>query len=731
MNHHYFTDRDSPPVPVAEETDSVLKLDIRSIWASMKRNRWIIFGIVAISIVAAIGVTFAMRPKYQAAATIQIDQSTAKVLETEDTPLQMASDDRFLQTQIDILKSRTLAMRVVNSLGLANDDSFAMKMGRKPIPESLKGDGAVKARTARAVGLLMSNLSIDLPRNSRIVAISFTSGNGELAARIANSYANNFILANLQRRYDTSAYARTFLESRLGLTRQKLQDSERAAIDYARAARLIDTSGANNSPEGTTATGTGSVPMSQLVQVSGALTEAQTQRIAAEQRYKQANRTPLLTLSDVLGNPVIQPLMQERAVLAASYEEERQRRKADYPTMLQKAAQIAELDRQINTLARGIKKTIYSNFLTAVGQEQALAKDVGSLQTATLNEQDRSIRYNILRREVDTNRVLYDGLLQRYKEVSAEAGIATNNVSIIDLAEAPTVPVSPVPLLNIGIAIIIGAALASVAVLARETFDDAIRSPEDVPTKLHLAVLGVIPTVAPGATSIEALQSPRSPISEAYQALRVALDLSTSSGVPKTLLITSTRTSEGKTTCAYAAARDFGRIGRKVLLIDCDLRRPALHRTMGLPNTVGLTSILSGHRAASDAVQKTVNLNVDFLSTGPQPPNPADLLASPVLRSLVESFSAHYDLIIIDGPPVLGLADAAQLSSMVEGTVFVIEAGSLHRGSAKASIRRLIGSHARLLGVVLTKFDAKKAGYGYGYGYEYSYNYGSNSLPPS
>jgi capsular exopolysaccharide synthesis family protein len=255
----------------------------------------------------------------------------------------------------------------------------------------------------------------------------------------------------------------------------------------------------------------------------------------------------------------------------------------------------------------------------------------------------------------------------------------------------------------------------------RERFDDIIRSPEEIENKLGVPMLGVIPVLKGGQTPSEALNEPRSSISEAYHALRTSLELASGSGLVRTLLFTSSHQAEGKSTSAFAIARDFARIGRKVLLIDADLRKPSMHRQLSCPNESGLSNVLAVQRKFSEVVQKKVAPNLDFLAAGPLSPNPAELLAAGPLDELLASLASAYDLVVIDAPPVMGLSDAPLLASHVEGTVFVVEANHAHRGQAKIALRRLLSIQARLLGALLTKYDSQTIGYGEDYGYGYRY----------
>jgi capsular exopolysaccharide synthesis family protein len=697
-------------------------LDLRALWAALYRNRFLIVGIVVACMGAALGKALLTAPVYQATTSIQIDQQAAKVLQSQDQDPDVSSTeaDRFLQTQVDVIKSRTLATRVADSLGLAADKSFA--------PAKKGSPAGAGDRREHVVDVLTRNLSVDLPRNSRVVKIQYEDGDPARAARITNSFAENMITSNLQRRFDTSAYSRQFLEGQLAKTKAKLEESERAVVAYARSAGLIDaSSGMASAGTGAAPTTPQSITTSSLVQINQAYSQAHAGRVEAEQKWRTAQGTPALNLPEVLSNPTIQQLTQHRAELQAELTEEQQRRKEGHPAIIQAEAKLAEVDRQIGTIANSIKNSIHEQYDVAVRQERGLQGSVGQLKGATLSEQDRSVRYNILKREADTNRELYDGLLQRYRELSAAAGITSNNISIIDRADPPRIPVWPRPLLNLAIGFLAGLFLALIAVFLREKFDDAIRSAEDVERKLNLSLLGTVPLLRKEAP-IDALENPRSLLSEAHYALRMSLELASDQGLPPSILLTSSRQAEGKSTSAYAIARDLALAGKRVLLVDADLRKPSLHRLLGLENRYGLANLLARQRSFEDVIQTTAVEELYFISSGPLPPNPAQLLAGATLGEVVGKLKQVFDVVIFDGPPVLGLADAPRLADVVDGTIFVVEANGAHHGHAKSALKRLLAGRGKLLGVILTKFDARKAGYKSDYGYYY-YEYGNATTP--
>lgn len=708
------------------EQDDPLKLDVRAVWSAIYRHRILIAVVVLLSLGVGLAVTMLSTPIYQASASVQIEQQAARVLNTDDIqPEPGRNEDRFLQTQVDILRSRSLAERTAQTLDFFGNNRFLIAMGQRVPADATMAPGAQDGLRRQVVSLLQGNLTIELPRESRVVQIAFESPDPALAARVANGYAENFIVSNLDRKYEASSYARNFLEKQLAEAKERLERSERAAIAYARSAQLIDASGGTAATAGGSS-GPRSLVTASLVQLNDALSEAVSARVAAQQRWQQAQSTPIMSLPEVQANGTIQGLIAQRSQAQAAYQEELQRRKEDFPTMRQAAARIDELGQQIARLAQEARLSLRDRYQVAARQEQALRGQLAQLKGETLAEQDRSVDYNILRREVDTNRTLYDGLLQRYKEVSAASGVASNNVSIVDRAMVPSNPIYPKPVLNLAIAGLGGLALALLMIFARETFDDAIRLPEDVDKKLGVPFLGAIPRLETTETPKDAFADQRSAFAEAYYALRSTLEFASAGGLPRSLLCTSSVEAEGKSTTSVSLARSFARIGRRVLLVDADLRNPSLHRTMERPNEVGFSNLLTRQLDHAQIVQETETPNLSFIACGPLPPNPGELLASAQLRSVVEGLTELYDLVLFDGPPVMGLADSPLISSVCGGTIFVVEASRARRGQAKVALRRLKSSHAHLLGVVLTKFDARAIGYGYNYSYSYRYNYGRN-----
>lgn len=704
-----------------EEEQSPLERDLAQYWRTLSRHKWLILCVVIAALAVGAAVTLVTQPVYTAQASLQLDRESAKVINTQDpTPSdELVSGDEFFQTEYGLLRSRSLAIRVAESLGLAQSDAFINKMGHT----AKSGD-----RRDAVLKLLSTNLAVIPTRGSRLVTLNFSSPDPALSAQIANAFADNFITANLDRRMESSSYAKDFLEKQLALVKAKLETSERQLVAYAEAQHIIELPTTGNGPESTDPSQQQSLAASSLESMNAALAAAQTDRIKAQTQWSQATAANGLGVPEILQSPTMQSLMRDRASLNADYQNKLKLFKPSYPDMVQLKAQIDEVDRQINLEAGTIRTSLKTQYQSALRAEQAIQGRVDALKGSVMDLRQRSIEYNILQREVDTNRTLYDGLLQRYKEVGVAGGITSNNISVVDRAEPPLHPSKPQPLINLAIAGLVGLLSGVAMAFLREAFDQGIRSPADVEAKLGLPFLGAIPLLEKGIQPVEALSDPKSPMTEAYQSLRSALQFATRDGFPRSLLVTSTRQSEGKSTTAYVLAEQLARLGYRALLIDADLRNPSLHKSLGLDNRAGLSNVLVGAKTLEDVVQGAGTPGLFAITAGPIPPNPAELLSGGRLPGLVAEAGSTFDMVIFDGPPVMGLADSPALGGYTAGTLLVIEAGRINRAQVKTTVRRLMTANGHILGVALTKLNPRQVatGYGYGYGYEYDYSYGKS-----
>lgn len=706
--------------------------NLAAYWHIIVKHRFVIGGAVLAALIIGVILTLLTTPIYRATATIQIDREATKVVDIEGTEPTRGGDMDFYQTQYALLKSRSLAERVVQRENLANDPVFmaqekgsplaglARLFGRRPATEALTGTPAQRQRQATAK--VMGGLTVEPVRASRLVNISYESSDREVAQRIVNAVAENFIGANLDRRFEGAGYARNFLEEKLATVKAQLEKSERDLVAYAQSQGIVNVSAGVSPTGGAAETASTSLTATDLVAMNSALSAAKGARIAAEQRWAQA-RGAGMALPQILSSPIIQGLRAQQATLQAEYQQKLQTYKPDFPQMVALKAQIDAIDGQIAAEAATVRKSIEAEYQVALRQEQQLAGQVSSLKGGVMDLRGRSIQYNILQREVDTNRSLYEGLLQRYKDIGVAGGIGANNISIVDRAQTPRSPYKPNLFNNLAVSLAVGLLLGLALAFGLESLDETIKVPEDIEGKLGMPLMGAIPMLDKGVSIDEAMADARSALSEAYYSVRTALQFSTNAGVPRSLLVTSARPSEGKSTTATALARNFAKLGMNVLLVDGDLRNPSLHRVLRADSSTGISNFLTGSATLQELVQATDQPNLAFIPCGPLPPNPAELLAGAKIRAMIAEAEADFDLLIIDGPPVMGLADAPLLASAVAGTVLVIEAGQTRRGLAKAALRRLALGNARILGGILSKFNVRSAGYGYGYGYGYAYAY--------
>ena len=715
------------PRSLQEATGSTRVPLLTQYLAIIVRRRWLILGIVATALLAGLIFTLLSTKFYTAASTIEIQREGDRIVKVEGVERETTvSDLEFYQTQYGLLKSRSLAERVARTLKLADDPKFVDTYRLQPKPGAAPMTGEQRNRAAGQI--LLNGIAINPVRASRLVQLAYTSADPTLSARISNAWGANFIEANLERRYESTAYARKFLEGRLEQLRQRLEESERQLVGYAGSQKIINIPTATVSGGGNTQTsGERSLVADDLAAINTELGQATADRIRAESRLRGARGA---ASPEALTNSAIGALRQKRAEAAADYAKLMVQFEPGYPAARALASQIAQLDTSIAREEGRVSSSIDANYREALARETDLHERVEGLKTGLLDLKRRSIQYNIYQRDVDTNRQLYDGLLQRYKEIGIAGGVGNNNISIVDTAEVPTSPSRPNLFTNLALAMLLGLGLAAVTVFALEQMDEAIADPADVERAVGLPLLGTVPD-AQGMDPILALEDRKSSLVEAYLSVSTSLEFATDHGTPKSIMITSTRPAEGKSASAYALAQTMARSRRRVVLVDCDMRSPSVHGLFRLDNARGVSNFLTGSNDIEALVRSSGQEGLSVLTSGPQPPNAAELLTGDRLSTLIARLLETHDNVVIDSPPVMGLADAPLIASKVEGVVFAIESHVVRVRLVRVALARLVSANARILGVMLTKFDTKRTGYGYGYGYEYGYGYGETRSEPS
>ena len=749
-------------------------IDLSTLWRMVVKHKWMLVSVAMVGLLAALLISFIRTPQYQASTTLQVDKRAASVVkfgQEMDTSTDL--DDRTgIGTQLQLLKSRALAERVVDELRLdrtalpidgptdpnaapAADSSAGSATNFANAEDALPQDGVSGENAATGavddeaaalsgwqgwvnrfkenwnklrepslaneqklsregvIGAFTNTVKVEQVRNSRMIKVSVDNPDPQLAARIANTVAQSFIALNLERRMDASSYAKTFLEQQLALTKAKLEESERRLNEYARSRNILTLDEKTNAVNQT------------FTEYSTALVKAEQERIKYESEYQAIKEAPD-TAVQVLQSRTVQEYKAQRTKLETDYQQNLKIYKENFPLMQQLRAQIGELDTKIKLEVQGILRSVGNQLNMAKQQEAQIRARLQATRQEIMQGQDRQVDYNLLKREVDTNRVLYDGLLQQVKEVGVAGGVETNNIQVVDKAEVPLFPYKPNLALNSAIGLLAGLVLGLMLVFLIESMDDSIKFADEVEKTLGLPLLGVIPHVKDKSDlpslAFLAHTDPRGHLAEAYRSTRTALQFSSSTGAPKVLLVTSTTKNEGKSTTALALAISFAQLGGKVALIDSDMRNPTMHKLFQMSNNFGLSSYLAGQDPDKDLLRRVNVPNLTVITAGPVPPSPVDLLMGPLFGDLITRLQGMgYDHVVVDGPPVLGLADAIVLGNQVPAVLYVAQASRTRMSHIKDALRRLRMAGISPRGVVLTKTTSQNTAY---YTYDNYYGYG-------
>jgi polysaccharide biosynthesis transport protein len=691
--------------PVGPSQSAASKFDIGEYIRTIVKRKMFILATIVITVLLALLYSYTRTPQYSATAQLMIQEPAAQLTSKNGAAAPIAINNyQYLATQLGLIKSESQAKRVVARGRLAQNPEYANQ-----------GSNA-KDRTDQASAIVRGQLQVENVRDSRLINVTIVSPSAVMAANLANIYAEEFIAANLERGYNSTSYARDFLEKQLETTRQKLEDSERQLVGYASDQKIIEL--------GTDKDGNASrsLDASNLVRLNEALADARIDRITAAENLRSGNSGPATGGENV----AVQTLRTQRAQLEAEYQQKSAIFLPGYPEMAALRERINALDRSIagETRESGSAKSqnLRAQYQAAVAKERDLEGKVDALKGDLLKLRDRSIEYTILQREVDTNRVLYEGLLQQYKEVGVNDGVGKNDVVIVDKAAVPSGPFSPNIPLNILMGLLAGVLFGVGGAFLIEFVGDSINLPEEVERKLNLALLGVMPAADKNERVSDEAADPKSEVAEAAYSLRTALQFTTAHGAPKSLLLTSSRPAEGKSSVSYALALAFARQGKKVLLVDADMRRPTFYPGIqSRDDEAGLSNVLTGQLDGELPVRKTGTTNLWLMTAGPTIPNPADILSTNAYSHMLERALTKFDIVIADGPPVLGLADALLLGAQSEAVIMIVEASSIRRSQVITALNRLRTTNARIVGAVLNKFNRTQSGYGYGYQYDYDY----------
>ncbi|MEM7727806.1 MAG: polysaccharide biosynthesis tyrosine autokinase [Pseudomonadota bacterium] len=665
------------------------------------RRWWIIALIGTLITSAAIVLLMRATPIYSAKGLLEVRQAERNVINVSEVE-SVVADQEFLTTQVELLQSDTIIEDTIESMNMLDELLDAVD---DAVPQSRD------MRMQLAMEVFKGSLSVRSVGRSRLIQVSFEHPDPQVAADTVNTLTDVYIAGAIDRRFSATEYARDFLETRLGTVRKSLEEAERQLVSYAIANDiiLVDNEAANNSSE--------TLDGSALRTLSEQLNEATSERIAAQNNFEQSKTEAFA--SQFLGDDELSRLREERIKLTSEYRDKLATFRPEYPEMQELQERIALFNREIEQRAASIvgakRAELERDFNLARMFEQDLAARVETLKNNVTDMRSKSINYNILLRQVETERAQYEALLQRLKEVSVTDNLGSNLVEIVDRARPPLEPAKPNKPLGALLAAIFSGLLGFAVAYIVDILDNRIKKPEDVKEKLSQIILGVIPVTQDSEEIVDELENPQSIIAEAYATLRTNVQHSGADGGPRVIQTTSTRSGEGKSASSLGLALRMAGVGHRVLLIDADMRRPTF---LNPAASVGLSGVLTTTTDFAGAITPTKFDNMWLLPSGSHVPNPSELLASSRFDKLLAYCRKEYDYVFLDSPPVLGLADALILGGKADASLMVVEAGTQRTPNVKDSLNRLANGGAKILGVVLTKFKMQSARYDQYYNYK-------------
>jgi succinoglycan biosynthesis transport protein ExoP len=709
-------------------------------WRILRKRKWTIIASLVVVVTVAALISLRMTPIYDAAATIAIAGGNPSLLKLKDEQQQYTEDqETLIPTQMTVLTSDSLALLVVHNLNLDNRPEFAGTDRQRTstgVPTAM-----TLGRENQLIGAFESGLRVMPLNNTSAIQITYSSPDPKLAAEIANSIASTYIEQNIKARFDSTMQAADWLSKQLADLQIKVESSQSRLIQYQKEHGIVGTDDKQN------------LTFEKLNDLGKRLTEAQADRIQKESLYriaKGANPDELVsvlpesTLATLRGQQT--QLQTQLAVLTTQFGQ-------SYPKVVEVQNELNEVNKAYREeLHNGINR-VQSEYFTAVQREQMLQSALAA-QTAEANKLDENaIEYKILKQEADSNRQLYDGLLQKLKEASLAAGLSSSNIRIIDKARVPLFPARPNVPRNMLFAVLLGLVDGVAIAFALEALDTTVRTPEQAQSLSGLPVMAIIPLKSEavalksqsssarlllaskqGSTRAAALVTyldPQSEISEAYRTLRTSILLSTAKQPPQVLVFTSALPQDGKTMTSVNISYIMAKQGKRVLLVDADLRRPSVHKAFGIRPPMGLSNVLSGGAKWQDVVQSTMEPNLSLITSGPLPPHPSELLGSGVMQDLIREWRQEYDHVILDSPPVLSVTDAVLLSVQADAVTLVVRSGQTTMGAVRNASDLLLHLKAPLRGIVLNAFDLQSPDYYYYYysGSKYGGYYTDKTAP--
>jgi polysaccharide biosynthesis transport protein len=700
----------------------------------LRKHQWLIVTFLLTVVTVVTIASFKMKPVYEAAARVEIDKESQNMTPFQDSNAygEFEDSENYLETQAKILQSETLALMTIKSLDLARYPEFGGSAKTITIH-----DGAINRRPA-ILGAFLGRLTVKRVPTSRLIQVQFEAEDPQLAAAVVNAHLQNFVEQNFRSKYDATTQASNWLSAELEELRIKVEKSEDARIAYERANQIWQIDEKQD------------ITTSKLADLSKAVTEAQTDAATKEALYRMAISGNVDALPAARTNDVVSGLVKRKSELDELYAEALDQYGPNFPKVLRLAAQQKEVEDNLASARKVLVESVEVEFNTAKSRVELLQEALDKQKAEANDLAEKLVQYHILQRDAESNKLLYDGLLQKLKEAGITAGLRSTNIRVVDPALAPSSPSRPQKFRNIILACLVGLVGGVGLALFREYLDNTVKSPDDVEALTGLPSLAVVPSL-PGLPSTQGRLSrlareaapqsasgprvellsyiqPKSQISEAFRALRTSLLLSQADHPPQVILVTSALPREGKTTAAVNLAVTLAQLGDRTLLMDSDLRKPGIRRALNLTGgkEVGLSSYLAGVSTLDEVMMPhpTIN-NLVALTTGPVPPSPADLLSSHRMREAITELRHKFKFVVIDSPPVMAATDAVILSALTDGVLLVVRSGETPKEAFTRTRDLLAAVKCRLLGVVLNAVDSSAPDYYYSYRYyPYAYGYG-------
>ncbi len=695
------------------------------------RRKWTAITFFLVTVTTVLVGTFLITPIFRAQVTLKIEGENpfVSLFRDQQQMVWQQGSMEYMETQLKILKSKKLARRVIRALGLEKEKNVSQPPQGVQARSTTAQEDAVDSAAADS---LLSHINVSVVPKTRLVSVSVDSPNPEFAARAANEVARSFIAVNLETKFEATQQARDWLEKQLADMKAKVERSEEALNRFAAQNRIVKPPIAVMDTSRHSSDGRALAQYDRLDELGSELAKATSERISKEMILREAKDGDAAYLSTIAASPNVDTIKKELATKEAEYAKLAVVYKPDYPKMVKLNQEINALKKQMDKEAGRSLATVRKDYQLALARENFLKAQIEQHKQEQLNMNDKMVQYMILKRDTDTNKELYNGILQRLKEAGVTANLTSSNIVILDKADVPRSPYKPNKRKNILFALFIGAFGGIALAFFIEYLDNTVKNPDDVEKTILLPSLGIVPHVSnlEGNEVKPMIAGPggrdkSSSLVEAYRSIGTYIQFSSPVRPPKIILVTSSRAGEGKTTTCLNLATTLANSSGKGVVIDCDLRKPQLHKVFNADNSTGLTSYLTGHvdSNGNGLVQETHIPNLSIITSGVIPPNPSELLSSFRMKDLITELFNTYAFVILDAPPILGLSDSLILSTMTDGVIIVVKAGSTPKESVIQARKLLRGVNARILGIVLNgikESDLRYSSYSYYYSYYYT-----------